>query len=1282
MNINNLSLNHIVCTSSSEEDIPLAEKTACEEMPQAVNKHIETNLATLETRESVTDLFQKTFDSSVRLTLSEAEDLMSSSINGRIVHFLSPLNLLLVDSMKIIKQLKKDSSINSSCGTTYNPIDKRHIPVEIKGYKVCQLLSLQINLLFRIFRKHSFLNEGKIASLSNKKNLNYARISYIEIDKLFEQLECLVKNLGSNETKKLCCQLKRYCDILYHLCHNESFLTKSSQSLSPSLEIKTSVLTYPPGQVHFELYLDSLDLCLSSLVDYRQIEIDEASTLIQKTLEKIKQLSKGSVDTSEEFTFSIQKLKSNLDQCSYTYIKALEKIIFQSKSDKANPSLLACFQCIESHSSPLLKTLQEMVPLVQQVCNPWDLFRQQCHQMLNECDKEYDLIQPQANQTFQMHEGLLKKNKTLSREVRNQIKNLKSSLRDLLSVETIKTKFNAQLVENVRLTMNIAQEINLFFVKINSLNLKANALHQSLVKSQKELPCSAFNALDLYIQQAVDLTALMKKQNSSHDQIDSIHLNIRQMVCALMKAEHFLAINPEEKDNQKNIVQFFERLHKSVQLVNDQFNNFSEGPFKDHPLKTSNHLLEDYLNNLGQFEILNQHIFAGLSEPIGQQNEVSLADVHLIRKQMRLINFFADLNIDEPLVNLEKAVREELNSTPDAGKFFWKLNLKNVILTRLLKNERQKKLNSCLHALESTQTVEQVLETLHKLYEGEGGLAKRCKGWNFQLAFLNEVALSTLNKQILASIEAISIWNLSTAFFLKAINEIVHLNTRPRKSFHISPPTHIEKSVEIPTDFESDDEKEFRENKSFLSFSKLSQAVFFPTLYESNLNLIYSIKKEKLPLLNANEELESFSFRSIGRDELLRNSCIYLSLIEEAQKCNLEQELPLPLQKRGEIYYLLLVEAAQKIALASLQIPAKKSPNLHILTSEIKGRPLLFTHNGVLLNEFLHKAGKQWFDHPVLNDQEHLLKRAYWFQEEQPTIENVALIKTCCETAWKELAASVKDFKSTDVENQLYTQTAKLQNCRSKIHKIKRSQPALSLPVISAQDLAGLITEINSLIALLQFDPQCCDLAKGAMVTINRTLDLSSILMNADGKHSAPLNFAMHLAEIQVSLLSSVLILALSSQKANLDQPHPLFSDQGGRSLFQSHQVNRLWKVLKNYQPAEMATDCVALLDRSLPFFVGDPRYPYPNKTVMTNELIEMHKKVHLLQKIKEGGWFNKEDQPLLAKHLGTCGKQKSEEFQKEILNQSIMQAIEAQQQKTGLALELSALILRECIPK
>jgi hypothetical protein len=257
----------------------------------------------------------------------------------------------------------------------------------------------------------------------------------------------------------------------------------------------------------------------------------------------------------------------------------------------------------------------------------------------------------------------------------------------------------------------------------------------------------------------------------------------------------------------------------------------------------------------------------------------------------------------------------------------------------------------------------------------------------------------------------------------------------------------------------------------------------------------------------------------------------------------------------------------------------------------------------------------------------------------------------------------------------------KFQDCRSRIHKFRRNQFGAFIPVSDIQDADTFNLKIAKLITALQVTPQCANFFHNYVSTIKRVLDFNQILNVYEKKVPMPLFFTTRSAEIQVSLLSSVLILALSTVKVSADHPHPLFLDHEGkdqdRPLLYSHRVDRLWKVLKDHLGSKSDPDTLKMLDMYLPLFVGDPRYPHPNKTSITNNLVNMHEKVYLLQKIESEGMYRKEDIKLLNKHLGKEGWKLNSELQQAKLKEMIALAIEEQKKRTQLALQMTEMILK-----
>lgn len=139
---------------------------------------------------------------------------------------------------------------------------------------------------------------------------------------------------------------------------------------------------------------------------------------------------------------------------------------------------------------------------------------------------------------------------------------------------------------------------------------------------------------------------------------------------------------------------------------------------------------------------------------------------------------------------------------------------------------------------------------------------------------------------------------------------------------------------------------------------------------------------------------------------------------------------------------------------------------------------------------------------------------------------------------------------------------------------------------------------------------------------------------------------------------------------------HPLFTLHRGREVFLTHRVDILWSLLRPHIKEDKNFEAINKIDSFLHVFVGDPRYPYPNKTPLTNQLVKMEEKVYLLFKL-ESGWLGSEEKKLLVAHLGKKGIFLPSEKQKAYILASIRKEVEIQEQKSRFALQLAESILK-----
>lgn len=175
------------------------------------------------------------------------------------------------------------------------------------------------------------------------------------------------------------------------------------------------------------------------------------------------------------------------------------------------------------------------------------------------------------------------------------------------------------------------------------------------------------------------------------------------------------------------------------------------------------------------------------------------------------------------------------------------------------------------------------------------------------------------------------------------------------------------------------------------------------------------------------------------------------------------------------------------------------------------------------------------------------------------------------------------------------------------------------------------------------------------------------------------MNFAMRSSEIQVSLLSLTTQLLLCFVKVPSDSVHPLFLDINGqegdgRPLMHCHRADKIFGVLQQFK--DWHTEEHEALKASLNTFAGDPRYPFPNKTAMTNDLIAIYQKVYLQHKVHHDAFSDKQDKKLLQRHLGAGTWKLPTTEQEALLSQSLQSDIEQQKAKTALAFDLACQLL------
>lgn len=389
--------------------------------------------------------------------------------------------------------------------------------------------------------------------------------------------------------------------------------------------------------------------------------------------------------------------------------------------------------------------------------------------------------------------------------------------------------------------------------------------------------------------------------------------------------------------------------------------------------------------------------------------------------------------------------------------------------------------------------------------------------------------------------------------------------------------------------------KEEKESESTPDLEQPPQS-YIPTPYERMLEPLHHLQGLAPVSLGQEEEPFSRFMRTEKMAHAVRNHLFLLELLEEEKAT-----LALQTLFRGSTDQFRLLEMTEKLALTYLPIRGI-SQKQHLILDPNQRH--LFSHDGVHLAHILSQEEPLFGEGEFLKDQERVLKVGYWFRGEIPPAN--PKIVSCCQDIWPKLVA-----KGSTEANPFVFSLREMQRYR---HKEQRQlHQSIAIP----RDLPPLAT----LIAALEgkaLQP-IVDLAKA--LNEHRKMRLS-----------CPLLFTNRHAEVQVGLLSTLMqsCLATFDIKIQTDEgpKHPLDCNYDGtRPLRYSHNVEHLWKAL-----SPLLKEGDESLAAKLKLFVGDPRYPYPNKNAITADLVTTFELSKLLR-IAKGGFIDRESRQLFNRY-------------------------------------------------
>lgn len=1177
--------------------------------------------------------FEKQCSAIDKLSLKEAELVIQKVCAEKVVKYLTHVNVFFVDVVKLIKKLKENKKILEFSGLLGINNGKKLVYEEVKASVVFDLLTVEVHRLFKALRNYTGIYEGETRK-ANKLTIIEAQEVYYKIYNLFLKIEGIVKK--TCVAKEYCNKFKVYCEVLYHLCHNEDFLNKYSQSQSP-LEIEDSVMFFPPQLANMELYLDSLDVCLYSLSQCQsKIEIDYKDPLL-KAIQQINKMPKscfGNLGLAD-FVISIKDFMASLETFNKGFPLSVQNIALKLIENPCNTPLTACFEKLKDSGCSLVTIYDTMIPLVEEIATPLESHTKNHEILLEQGKTEVISAFAQFNKAIIALGSAVSKAKIPTKN-RTQLNKLVTALNKISLIEPFGDLFVALIDQSVRIPMCTFQEMQLFFKIIKVYNENAKAFHKTLIKEGGDLPCSSFNQLDLWILQVFEHINEGGQGGTLREVVNELFPKIFKR-WNWLQTESIL-VKSSDEINENFLQEIFETLKT---IVYSLYKACDELGLENSSLKETTVKLDQYFKVFKNYPILRVHAGATLMHPCSTQHEISAPDLPLIRQMFDMLAYQIETKyIRQNIDNLVKEVEKKLSLATEEGKFFWKLNLKYASLAKLAILKLMQIVHSCHQELKSAETIKDHLTILHEFKKKMVPIENSYNSWAFQVSLIGAFAEQNNDVELYMLCSGVAEWSVCFNHQMETINEIVSLNKLPKN--HSLKVKQI--AVEEVSTEDSSDEEELIETPLSIKAETYQEQP-----YEGMLTLLNTLSASELPRQTLSAK-ESYIFCSTERDKMIKNSCFYLALLEEAKEWNQGDNHAL-LKKRAQLNSMLLLEATEKMA---LPYSVEGFSSFH---------SLIFTHKG---EELVSKVNQAWFSHQSIKSaiqyQETLLKKAYWFKDDIQIINGISEIVPCCENVWKHLAVM-----NSSLESAFSTQVKDFQACIFHLNKLKYPKlQSFTLP-LSETDPEKLFSQIGALKNGLDVNPECLDIAKEHSKAIVRAVDFCQALGEFKDNGKMPLFFALCSADIQVSLLSSALILALSTVQSD---DHPLLKEDQERPLAYSHRVDKIWNVLKeNINHKDF-------IDTYISAFVGDPRYPLSSQKPLSFDLVKMYERVYLLQKIALGGWFKDEDKKLLQKHIGKGFRLYTLQEQKDILEKKIAKGIAEVQKKTLLALQLTTAIL------
>ncbi len=1139
-----------------------------------------------------------------------------------IVPYLSLLNIQFVDLSRTLKELANDRRI-TTCKAGLLNLEKKKKSTACQGKEVINELSFQLHLIFSDLRRYRMFSNGirdketfpeRLASVKERLEIVFG---------LYEMIHSICVVEYGDGAK--CTQLKQHLDILKLLCNNPEFLEQNLQSLAAGLPNELP----SPKAPYFEFYLTSLDAALNALTIYRTATQQTYEIPLKEAIGKLKNIphSNSLIEQLNQFITLIKSCEIAVQ---------LEKIILTAKTNKKdNDHLKALFESLETTDQFPTAVYQEMHPLIMKIITPWNI----------NLDPLFHQFQKQVDKARFSTEGLIRE---LKKSTKKSLHSTLNTILTCINCDDYLSYANAFLCDPGRMPKFTAVQIAKFLDLLSSLQQKYDVLVQKLLANDP-YPCSAFNAFDLLFHQIFKFLIPLSIGNKENFWGCLYPLSqLMQIQFALEDPSVVFQQNYGEVLTTANFLRILELFCKTLQ------------PFirEAHSVETIHTLLE-FLNH--PTNLLRPYHFLFLLTPINHQHKIEPLHLPLIQafhKNAMALSLFG--NFDNEFSIIDDELSKMISNSNQNNRFFIKLSRKCVKVFQYEMKATLQLLEKYANGIQRSATPAELSYQLHCWNKESMALMKHEMGtkYNNTINILYLVVKKMNLKKTKKAINNIIQLRSCYEFFSRTFFELGKLDfdapIRPLKTMIEQEPNEAPNPEVV--------EMELLETTP----PTLEMPPVLDASYPFYTYLIDQLKLQQPLLLSPEEKPEdSYCFRAIKREEALRNLSYRLTALEEKQKIPLAKLLAV----RAEADALLLLEATQKIVLCTLPIGAKEVPNHHIASLYTNNRPLLYQHNGETFLSYLSAAHFNGFE-PIqasIPHQKTQLTKAFWFQEGPTCVPGIENVKNVCQEIWLNLSK----LPTTEVPFTLNTADYVL--TLHQLHKYKRKQTLPLLPLFE-NDLNTFKANLHAFIQSGNFDPECILFIRNQKEALDRVCTLYELLINDASLQSIPLCASTRFAEIQVSILSLSMQAALAKFHAN---PHPLFLDTKGentsRPLLHTHRVDKILPILKEKLGNKIAFE---LIEPYLPLFVGDPRYPYPNKTPFTQTLVQMHQRVDLLLKFREGGFFTKKEQKTLNRLLGPETKNLPLDKQEALLKASIATLLAEQQHRTAFAFYLAGLLI------